>query len=63
MKSKRFSKGRFIGEYNEFFTEGKVYRGKFDVYERFVLFSYQSKVYKSSPANWEFKEEWEVKND
>lgn len=63
MTCKRFNRGRYIGDDDEIFTEGKIYRGKFDVYKRFILFAYQSKVYRSSPENWAFKEEWEDKNE
>lgn len=61
MQSKRYNRGRFVGETNELFSEGKIYRGKFDVYETVIIFVWQSKVYRSGTYNWEFEKDWEVK--
>lgn len=59
----RYKKGTFIGDTNEYFEENKSYRGKFDVYtidgeESCIMICHSGKVYKSSPLDWAFQQEW-----
>lgn len=61
MVCRRYSIGRYKGDNTESFTYYKTYRGKFDVYKTFILFAYQSRVYRASPDMWEFEDKWEVK--
>ena len=64
MTSTRYIKGRYIGEDEEIFEQGKVYRGIFDVYDDgFILIVHQSRTYESSPDLWAFKEEWKESNN
>ena len=61
MKSKKYKKGRFAGDDNGIFEQGKTYRGKFVAFEHCILLTYQSHTYQSRPQDWIFNDEWEVK--
>lgn len=60
MKSRKFRRGRWIGETSEVFTQDKTYRAKFVVFEHCVLMTYQAHTYQTHPKDWEFEDEWEV---